>query len=86
MVIFRPSKGQAQLVFMARVIGVEVRRIAEIMKKIRRRKLVQTFEDLKTSVIFSAIFQGRPAESCADILMFDFTPFYYTSSAPLQFV
>ena len=38
--IFCPSKGQAQLVFMARVVGVEVRRIAEIMKKISRRKLV----------------------------------------------
>ena len=59
MVFFRPSKGQAQLVFMARVIGVEVRRIAEIMKKISRRKLVKTFEDLKTSVIFSAILRHQ---------------------------
>ena len=58
MVFFRPSKGQAQLVFMARVIGVEVRRIAEIMK-ISRRKLVKTFEDLKTSVIFSAILRHQ---------------------------
>ena len=31
---------RAQLVFMARFLGVEVRRIAEIMKKISRRKLV----------------------------------------------